>query len=125
MDQKLDTNKTMIRRFVEEVKNNRQLEHLGDIFHSDYQEHNDTVRSFGGGTEGYITFLNHLFAAFPDDVVTIDEIVAEGDIVVYRGTESGTHKGEFLGIPATGKHATWTETRVLEDKGWKSCRALG
>ncbi len=113
MDQRSDANKAMIRRFVEEVKNKRHLEQLGDIFRSDYQEHNATVSSFGPGVEGYQKFLTHLFTAFPEDNVTIGEIVAEGDMVAYRGTETGTHKAEFLGIPATGKSATWTEIQFF------------
>ncbi len=113
MDQKAGANKAMIRRFVEEVKNKRQLERMSDIFHSDYREHNATVSSFGAGVEGYKNFLNHLFTAFPEDTVTIDEIVAEGDMVVYRATETGTHKAEFLQIPATGKSATWTEIQFF------------
>ena len=103
MDQQSDINKAMIRRFVEEVKNKRQLDLLEDIFRSDYQEHNATVSSFGQGVGGYKNFLNHLFTAFPEDTVTIDEIVAEGDMVVYRGTETGTHKAEFL-LPASTRH---------------------
>ena len=119
MDQKTDANKMMIRRFVEEVKNKRHLEQLGDIFTADYQEHNSTVSSFGPGIEGYKKFLNHLFTAFPEDSVTIDEIVSEGDMVVYRGTETGTHKAEFLRIPATGKSAKWTEIQFFRIKGGK------
>jgi predicted ester cyclase len=114
MDQKPDINKEMIRKFVEEVKNKRHFEQLGDIFRSDYREHNATVSSFGPGIEGYKNFLSHLYAGFPDDTVTIDEIVAEGNMVVYRGTETGTHKGEFLRIPATGKKATWTEIQFFK-----------
>ena len=114
MDQQADNNKAMIRRFVEEVKNQRHLERLGEIFRSDYHEHNTTVASFGAGIDGYKNFLNHLFTAFPEDTVTIDEIVAEGDMVVYRGTETGTHKAEFLRIPATGKSATWTEIQFFK-----------
>ena len=119
MDQQSDINKAMIRRFVEEVKNKRQLDQLGDIFRSDYQEHNTTVSSFGAGVGGYKNFLNHLFTAFPEDTVTIDEIVAEGDMVVYRGTETGTHKAEFLRIPATGKYATWTEIQFFRIQNGK------
>lgn len=119
MDQKSDSNKAMIRRFVEEVKNKRQLDRLGDIFASDYHEHNTTVSGFGPGVEGYKNFLNHLFTAFPEDNVTIDEIVAEDDRVAYRATETGTHKAEFLGIPATGKSATWTETQFFRIRDGK------
>jgi steroid delta-isomerase-like uncharacterized protein len=113
MDQKSDINKAKVRWFVENVKNHRKYEQMGDIFRADYQEHNPTVSSFGGGIEGYKKFLTHLFTAFPEDSVSIDEIVSEGDMVVYRGTESGTHKAEFLGIPATGKSATWTEIQFF------------
>jgi len=113
MDQNTEANKAMIRRFVEEVKNKRQYDQIGDIFAADYQEHNTTVASFGGGTAGYVNFLKHLFNAFPEDSVSIENIVVEGDLVAYRGTETGTHKAEFLGIPATGKSATWTEIQFF------------
>jgi steroid delta-isomerase-like uncharacterized protein len=108
-----DHNKALVRRFVEEVKNKRHLEQMNDIFHADYKEHNGTVASFGPGTTGYANFLGHLFQAFPEDQVIIEEIVAEGDRVAYHATESGTHKAEFLGIPATGKRATWTEIQFF------------
>src|ERR1700733_4057048 len=119
MDQTADANKAMIRRFVEVVKNQRQYNQIGDIFRADYQEHNSTVASFGPGTEGYVRFLTHLFTAFPDDAVDIGELVAEGDRVAYRGTETGTHQAEFLGIPATGKNATWTEIQFFRIAGGK------
>ena len=110
---KTEANKTLVRRFVEEVKNQRRLDNLGEYFAADYQEHNQTVASFGGGVAGYQAFLGHLFAAFPDDVLTVDLITAEGDLVSYWATESGTHKGEFLGVPATNKEATWTEVQFF------------
>ncbi len=113
MVQSSDANKALIIQFVEVVKNRRQLEQMGNIFKSDYHEHNAVVSSFGPGIVGYKNFLNHLFTAFPEDTVTIDEIVAEGDMVVYRGTETGTHKAEFLRIPTTGKSATWTEIQFF------------
>jgi len=119
MDPKSDANKALVRHFVEDVKNQRHLEQIGEIFHTDYHEHNGTVSSFGTGIEGYRNFLNHLFTAFPEDEVTIDEIVAEGDMVSYRGTETGTHKAEFLRIPATGRSATWTEIQFFRFRDGK------
>ena len=106
-------NEDLVRKFVTIVKNERKLERLGEFFAADYVEHNDTVASFGKGVAGYQAFLGHLFSGFPDDQVTIDQLVANDEWVSYRATESGTHKGTFLNIPATGKHATWTEIQFF------------
>lgn len=112
----LANNKDLVRRFVEEVKNKRQLHRLNEFFAPDYKEHNDTVASFGPGTTGYGNFLGHLFEAFPDDKLTLELITADGDLVSYRATETGTHKAEFLKIPATGRTATWTEIQFFRIK---------
>jgi len=113
MDPKLAANRALVEKFVKHVKNERKLDRLGEYFAADYKEHNDTVASFGPGTRGYQAFLGHLFAAFPDDVLEIELMTAEGDLVSYRARESGTHKGEFLKIPATGKRASWTEIQFF------------
>jgi len=115
----LEGNKDLVRRFVEEVKNGRKLDRLGEFFAQDYRENNQTVVSFGGGVAGYQRFLGHLFEAFPDDHVAIELITADGDLVSYRATESGTHRGEFLRIPATGRKATWTEIQFFRVAGGK------
>src|SRR4051812_4045355 len=119
MDPKLEANKTLVRNFVQRVKNERQLDKLGDYFAADYKEHNQTVASFGPSLKGYQAFLGHLFAAFPDDVLKVEVMTADGDLVSYRAQESGTHKGEFLKIPATGRHATWTEVQFFRIKDGK------
>jgi len=111
--------KKLVREFVDVVKNQRKLERLGDYFGSDYVERNPTVASFGKGIEGYRNFLGHLFEAFPDDALTIEQIVSDGEIVSYRATETGTHRATFLGIPATGKRATWTEIQFFRIAGGK------
>jgi steroid delta-isomerase-like uncharacterized protein len=114
-----DASKKLVRDFVETVKNGRKLDKLADYFAPDYVEHNAVVASFGKGVDGYKAFLGHLFAAFPDDKVAIDQIVGDGEWVSYRATESGTHKGVFLKIPATQKAATWTEIQFFRIKDGK------
>lgn len=52
--------------------------------------------------ETYRRFSDEFFAAFPDLVHNVDDVTAEGDRVVLQITVTGTHKGAFLGIPATG-----------------------
>jgi steroid delta-isomerase-like uncharacterized protein len=114
-----ESNKAVVKRFVEEVKNQRKFEKMDQFFAPGYLEHNTTVASFGKGTEGYKKFLGHLFTAYPDDVLTIEFIFAEGDRVCYRASETGTNKGEFLGIPPTGKKATWTEIQFFRFENGK------
>jgi hypothetical protein len=54
-----------------------------------------------------------LLTAFPDSHTTIDDLVAEGDRVVMRGTATGTHKGSFMGAPPTGKSFKVTTMSVF------------
>jgi len=49
-----------------------------------------------------------MYAAFPDGTHTIDEVLEIGDRVVLRGSFSGTHAGEFMGMPPTGKEISVT-----------------
>ncbi len=55
------------------------------------------------GPEGHRQRITEVIAAFPDINFTIEDMVAEGDKVVARWTLRGTHLGEFIGIPPTGK----------------------
>jgi predicted ester cyclase len=55
------------------------------------------------GPEGFKQVVGAFFTAFPDMRVTIDDQLAERNLVANRGTFTGTHEAEFMGIPATGK----------------------
>jgi predicted ester cyclase len=54
--------------------------------------------------EQFIQMNVMMLSAFPDFYYSLDDMVAEGDKIVNRYTVKGTHKGTFMGIPATGKH---------------------
>ena len=69
--------------------------------------------------ETTIQFISMLRNAFPDLKYTIEDVVAEGDLVAQRGTGTGTMKGDMLGMPATGKRATWSEIHILRVKDGK------
>lgn len=53
-----------------------------------------------------------LKTAFPDLHYVIDDAILSGDRIVHRLTATGTMKGDFMGMPATGKRATWTEIHI-------------
>lgn len=54
-----------------------------------------------------------LLRAFPDLHVAIEDTIAEGDKVVYRNTVTGTHQGEYRGLPPTGRSVTYNEIFIL------------
>lgn len=53
-------------------------------------------------------FTGMFMSAFPDTKMTVEQQIAEGDKVVTRWKAQGTHKGELMGIPPTGKQVTVT-----------------
>src|SRR2546425_1041870 len=55
------------------------------------------------GLEAYKQWLSMYLTAFPDARLTLEDMIAEGDRVVTRQTLRGTHTGELMGIPPTGK----------------------
>jgi len=77
-----------------------------------YDFHAETVKAHGLGPAaldkaGMKNFYTALWGGFPDLTIHIDELVGEGDDVVWRVTASGTHNGPFQGVPATGKPVTF------------------
>ncbi len=57
--------------------------------------------------------MGAFLTAFPDMHVTTDQVITEGDTVIYRGTVRGTHTGDFNGIPPTGKQFTLEGIDIL------------
>ena len=55
------------------------------------------------GPAGYLEIIGMMRTGFPDIQWTLEEMVAEGDMVAARFTMRGTHRGTFFGVPATGK----------------------
>ena len=104
-----ETNKTVSRRLFEEVWNKGNLAVLNELIANDHVNSGPgTLPGLPTGPEGAKQFITMYRNAFPDLRFTIDEQISEGDKVVTRWTAHGTHKGELLGIPATGKSSTVT-----------------
>lgn len=100
-------NKEFMQRFVDEVINGKNLAAIDDMVVDDFVEH-VPFPGQGPGREGLKQAISVFLAAFPDLHWTIEEQIAEGEKVVSRFSMTGTHRGEFLGIPATGRSInTW------------------
>jgi len=95
-------NKAVVQRFIDEVLNQGKLETADEIVAEDFVELDPLPgqRQGRGGLKEIVTLLR---TAFPDMHWSVDETIAAGEKVVTRFTWTGTHKGEFLGIPATGR----------------------
>ena len=119
-----EENKALYRRFVNEGINKKNVELIGELMDANYIEH-DPIPGVSPGLDGMKQFMGMLFAAFPDFDSTIDLLVAEGDIVAGRMTTTGTHTGDFMGIPATGKRVTFTETHIFRIANGKAVEHWG
>jgi steroid delta-isomerase-like uncharacterized protein len=97
----IEANKTVVRRYYEEVLNTGHVNVLAELAVADYAEH-DPLPGQGTGRDGLRDRVELLRGAFRPHF-TIEDIIAEGDKVAVRWTNRGTHVGEFMGLPATGK----------------------
>jgi steroid delta-isomerase-like uncharacterized protein len=97
-----ERNKSVIRRFVEEVQNQKSEEAYWELNDPDFVNLAPLPPGVSADREGGFAYLFGFMNAFPDSRVTIDDMVAEGDQVVTKKTFTGTHTGDFAGIPATG-----------------------
>ena len=109
-----EANKALVRRLFEEVFNNRNLA-LADELVDPTGVNHETPPGTPPESEGPATpagpehvrqVVGLLATAFPDFRFTIEDLIAEGDAVVMRAIFSGTHLGEFMGIPPTGKRCS-------------------
>lgn len=112
-----EENKVIARRAVEAI-NAGDMSVLEGLVAPDGIEH-AAPPGMPPTRETAIQFLTILRGAFPDLHYAIEDVIAEGDRVVQRSTASGTMKGEFLGMPATGKSASWTEVHIVRVKDGK------
>ena len=94
--------KARIREFIDKVLNAGDIDATGDYFHEGVVEE-VPFPGQGPGIEGLETALRQFRTAFPDSYWKVEEQLADGENVLTRFTWTGTHKAEFLGIPATGR----------------------
>jgi steroid delta-isomerase-like uncharacterized protein len=109
----VEQHKATARRLVEEGFGRGNLAVFDQYLAADFVDHAAPPGLSGKGPEYVKQLVTMLRTAFPDWRSDIDDEIGEEDRVVQRGTVSGTHQGDFLGIPATGKQATWSEIHIL------------
>jgi steroid delta-isomerase-like uncharacterized protein len=98
-------NAALVRRFFEEVWN-QGSEAAIDAYIAADAVGNDP--SFGAGREAFRAQWRKWRAAFPNIHFAVEDVIAEGDTVVTRWTLTGTHRGDFMGVPPTGRRVSVT-----------------
>jgi len=94
-------NKAIVRRLYEEVWNKRKLEVLNELVSPSHALQGPNFSGSAIGPEAYKLRVSAFYVGFPDLHWTIEDTVAEKEKVVVCWTFSGTHKGDYMGVPAT------------------------
>jgi steroid delta-isomerase-like uncharacterized protein len=91
-----------VRRFYDEVINGGKTELIDELLAPNFVEHQE-FPGIPATRDGVKQFFTMWRQAYPDTKATIELLIESGDEVAVYGTWKGTHQGEFMGIPATGK----------------------
>lgn len=114
----IQANKELVRRYYEAIVSTGAVEELAEFIAPDYVEVHDGVRH-RIGLEGARDHILGVRRTYPDLELRVEQQIAEGEWVVSRVTMEGTHAGEWLGIPPTGRRLTVTAVnidRVVDDR---------
>jgi steroid delta-isomerase-like uncharacterized protein len=120
----VEENKAAVRRFAREVVNRGDFAAFEALVAPDFVEHSSPP-GVPPTREALRHFIEGFRAAFPDLETTEEDLVAEGDKVVYRGTIRGTHRGELMGVPPTGKRIEIGEIQIQRLAGGKLAEHWG
>jgi steroid delta-isomerase-like uncharacterized protein len=113
-----DQNKAVYRRFIQEAFNKGNLDVLDEVLAPNYV-YRDAPPGTPAGAEGIRQVVTMFRNAFPDLTITIEDQVAESDLVASRTVMRGTQRGPIFGIPASGNRVAvpgLTMVRVVEGK---------
>lgn len=119
-----EANKAAIRRYVEEAWNKGNVNIIDELMAAHYARHM-AISASPLTREGQKQRILGFRRAFPDLHLTIEDMLAEGEKVSFRLTLRGTHQGEFMRVPPTGKQievgavdvARFEDGKVVEQWG--------
>ena len=115
----------LLRRFYEEVLAGGNLALIDEFVLDDIQDHEDPMPGQPPGKDGVKFYTNAIRTAFPDLTVKLDPTLAEGDLEAGHVVLSGTHTGEFLGVPASGKSVQFSSADIIRIQDGKVAEHWG
>jgi steroid delta-isomerase-like uncharacterized protein len=118
-------NKATMRRIYDEIISGRNLEAIDALLADDFVEHEELPPGMPSGKEAPKVMGAMMRAAFPDFRATVEEMLEDGDKVIARVRFSGTHQGEFMGIPPTGNRFDVPVIDIIEFRGGRAIAHWG
>ncbi len=112
-------NKAIVRRLYEEVWNKRKLEIISEVISPSHALQAPNISGSSMGPEAYKRQISLFLAGYSDLRFTIEDLIAEQDKVAACWTFSGTHRGDYMGIPATNKKVSVDGTTIHHVAGGK------
>lgn len=107
----LDDNKRIVRAFIDAAFNRHAADNAAQYMTADIKWHGGTLGTVEG-RDNFAGLIGAIVTALPDLTNVEQDIIAERDIVSVRAVVEGTHKGDLLGIPASGKRVRWDAVDV-------------
>jgi steroid delta-isomerase-like uncharacterized protein len=126
-----EQDRAVVRRFVEEVMDEGDLEAPDELISPEHVNHDPTAPDVPAGPEGIKQLIGMYRSAFPDIHFHTGEMFAADGRVAHRWTFTGTHEGEMMGVEPTGKRVkvSGVEINHVEDgrisESWTVSDALG
>jgi steroid delta-isomerase-like uncharacterized protein len=108
-----EANKAALRRYIEHVWNGGNLDAVPEFVAPDYVRHDPGLPMQVRGTQAMAHVIGLYRAALPDLHLTPLIVMAEGDLVALHVQVHGTHQGDLMGIPPTGKPIAITATEIF------------
>jgi steroid delta-isomerase-like uncharacterized protein len=112
-------------RHAYDLLNSGDIDGFGDLLAEDFVEHEETP-GLAPTKEGVLEFFRMYRAAFPDLQMRPEDVLVSGDTTVIRARATGTHEGELMGMPATGKSVDVKLIDIMKfDDAGKICEHWG
>jgi steroid delta-isomerase-like uncharacterized protein len=112
-------------RRIYDMINSGDLSAVDDVIAADAVDHEAPPGVSNRGPAALRAFVEMFRGGFPDLRMTVDDMIAEGDRVAVRATMTGTHKGEFMGTPPTGKQVSVLVIDIARFAGAKAVEHWG
>ena len=117
-----EQNKALAKRFYEEIFNKKNLNAIDELCAPNFVDHS-AMPGQAPGVKGLKDSFSMFMKAFPDMRVTLDEMIAERDVVAARFSGEGTHKGELFGTAPTGKKIKFNGIDMIRIRDGKAVEA--